>query len=122
MQLLEMLEADACLSIRQTAILSQFIEDMRAAIGEVSRVLVAGGRAIYVVGENTIEGTYIQNSKLVAEIARYSGLVLERRHERILPPNRRYLPPPATGVRRDTLDGRIRREVILSFRKPSASP
>jgi DNA modification methylase len=102
---------------RQKAILARFIEDMRAAIGEVSRVLTPNGRAIYVVGENTVRGTYIKNSEIVAAIADEVGLELAAKQTRTLPPNRRYLPPPSSRRRRGALNARMRREVILSFRK-----
>ena len=42
---------------------------MRCAINEVRRVLVPGGKAVYVVGENAIRGTYVRNSRIVSEVA-----------------------------------------------------
>src|SRR5207247_986787 len=39
---------------RDKAVLARYIDDMRRAIGEVARVLTPGGKAVYVVGENTI--------------------------------------------------------------------
>jgi hypothetical protein len=41
---------------RQRQWISAYISDMRASLREVSRVLVPGGRAVYVIGENTIRG------------------------------------------------------------------
>src|SRR5262249_56741302 len=41
-------------------ILGRYIHDMRGAIAEVGRVLAKAGRAVYVVGENTLRGTYIR--------------------------------------------------------------
>jgi DNA modification methylase len=107
------------LSGRKQAVLSRFISDMKAAVEEVSRVLVPGGKAIYVVGENTITGTYIENARIIAALARRAGLKLISRNSRELPPNRRYLPPPSR--RKGQLDGRIRREVILKFVKRANS-
>lgn len=106
------------LTRRKRAVLSRFITDMQAAIGEAARVLVPGGRAIYVVGENTIEGTYIQNAKIIIALAEMAGLKLRSQNRRALPPNRRYLPPPNHG--RQALDSRMRREVVLQFVKPRA--
>jgi DNA modification methylase len=103
---------------RHTAVLARFVEDMKASMQEVSRVLSPGGMAIYVIGENTKKGVYIRNSKIIVAIAREVGLVLHRVSTRALPPNRRYLPPPLRGSHVAALDGRIRREVILFFRKP----
>lgn len=104
------------LSRRMRNIVSAYVDDMRAAVTEVERVLVRGGRAIYVVGENTIRGTYIKNATMLKLVAEGAGLKLKAVKKRKLPPNRRYLPPPARGKR--TMDGRMRSEVILHFSKP----
>jgi hypothetical protein len=93
-------------------------ELMRNAVKEAARVLSPGGKAVYVVGENTVRGTFIANAKIVSAVAELSGLKIDGRRARELPANRRYLPPPA--IRRNApelLDGRMRREVILSFSK-----
>jgi hypothetical protein len=106
------------LSPRNESILSHYIDDMRNAVKEAARVLSPDGKAVYVVGENTVRGTFIANAKIVSAVAELSGLRIDGRRARQLPANRRYLPPPA--VRRTTaelLDGRMRREVILSFSK-----
>jgi len=106
------------LSRRKQAVLAHFISDMQSAIAEVSRVLVPGGKAIYVIGENTIKGTYIQNAKIITAIAENAGLKLRKYARRTLPPNRRYLPPPSKRKTTAGLNGRMRREVILYFSKP----
>lgn len=105
------------LSTRDQSVLTHYIEDMRRAIREVARVLAPGGKAVYVVGENTVRGTYIRNSRIVAEVARLCGLGLKERRVRNLPANRRYLPPPSSR-RSDSMNARMRREVVLAFRKP----
>lgn len=106
------------LSTRHEAMLAHYIEDMRRAVAESARVLRPGGKAIYVVGENTVRGTFIPNAKIVSAVAQSAGLNSETRRTRILPANRRYLPPPSTRSGQQSLDGRMRREVILSFSKP----
>lgn len=108
------------LSPRKRAVLSRFINDMERAIAEVSRVLAPGGKAIYVVGENTIKGTYIKNAKIIIALAQRAGLRLKYQTRRTLPPNRRYLPPPTRGRRGALLDRRMRREIVLHFIKPAA--
>jgi DNA modification methylase len=105
------------LSSRHEAVLARYIEDMHRAVKEASRVLKPGGRAVYVVGENTVRGTYIPNAQIVSAVAELSGLKMRERHSRALPANRRYLPPPSTKKAVAALDGRMRREVILSFTK-----
>ncbi|HEV7572476.1 MAG TPA: hypothetical protein VGQ21_13335 [Thermoanaerobaculia bacterium] len=105
------------LAKREQRILMRYVRDMSAAVGEASRVLVEGGKAVYVVGENTVRGTYIRNSDLVCEVARTSGLNFVDKKVRELPANRRYLPPPTGDAAAASLDGRMRREVVLSFKK-----
>jgi hypothetical protein len=88
---------------------------MRDSIAEVYRVLDRGGRAVYVVGENTIRGTYIRNSVIVSKLAESAGFTEVQRRTRALPANRRYMPPPSTSE--GSMDTRMRREVILTFAK-----
>jgi DNA modification methylase len=105
------------LSARYRAIVAGYIDDMRSAIREVSRVLVPGGSAVYVIGENTITGIYVRNAKILISLARRSGLRLKSETRRALPPNRRYMPPPKQR-RGAAFDTRMRTEVVLCFRKP----
>jgi DNA modification methylase len=106
------------LSARDKAVLTRYIEDMHRAVREVARVLAPGGKAVYVVGENTIRGTFISNSRIICDVAELCGLRFRERRVRNLPANRRYLPPPSAPRRAATMDGRMRREVVLAFRKP----
>ena len=105
------------LQARQEAILARYINDMRRSVGETSRVLASNGRAVYVVGENTVRGTFIRNAMIVEAVASTAGLRCIARRSRELPANRRYLPPPAEQAESATLGNRLRREVILTFQK-----
>ena len=105
------------LQARQERVLTRYIHDMRRVIGEAARVLADGGQAVYVVGENTIRGTFIRNSLIVEAIADSAGLRRTARRSRKLPANRRYLPPPLTQSTSAALDRRMRREVVLTFKK-----
>ncbi len=106
------------LSDRDNALLARYVWDMGGSLAEVSRVLKAGGRAVYVVGDSTVRGTFIRNSEIVAAVAKQHGLTLESRHARALPANRRYMPPPKRGAASASIEGRMRREVVLAFAKP----
>jgi hypothetical protein len=117
-KLIRSLRLNHRLSRRDKAVLSRFITDMYRAINEVSRVLVPGGSAIYVIGENTISGTYIQNAKIIRSLAELAGLKFRTQDTRKLPPNRRYLPPPSRRTTKAALNTRMRREVVLQFAKP----
>jgi len=103
---------------RNTHVLSKYIHDMRQSLSEVARVLKPSGRAVYVVGENTIRGTYVRNSIIVSAVAELAGLKLGERTTRRLPARRRYLPPPIR-LRKDaaSLDTRMGHEVVLTFKK-----
>jgi len=105
----------AALPKRQKQLVAAYISDMRLALQEVARVLVPGGRAVYVIGENTVRGVYIRNAKIVRVLAAKLGLYLQKTSRRPLPANRRYLPPPTGGAQ--TMDGRMRYEIILQLRK-----
>ena len=103
------------LNRRYKAILVRYINDMRQVIEETSRVLVNEGKAVYVVGNNTVRGTFIRNSLIVEELAGMAGLECIDRHCRELPANRRYLPPPLTQT--TALGKRIRSEIVLTMEK-----
>lgn len=109
------------LSSRHQAVLARYINDMTLAMAEVARVLVPGGLAMFVVGENTVRGTYIKTADILVAVAKRIGLRSVSRRSRILPANRRYLPPP--GPREtNRLQLRMRREIIISFRKSKRRP
>ena len=102
---------------RWESILARYIDDMWLAVGETARVLTERGKAVYVVGENTVRGTFVPNSLIVEKIANRVGLRCIERRSRDLPANRRYLPPPSKQRKQAALDVRIRREVVLTFKK-----
>lgn len=103
------------LGSKHHGILAQYICDMRNSIRETSRVMRPGGKAVYVVGENTVREAYIRTSVIIRHLAQNAGLTCSKRRTRALPSNRRYLPPPSS--RNGAMDSRMRREVILSFVK-----
>lgn len=105
------------LSARDHRLLCQYIWDMNQAISETARVLRPGAPAVYVVGDSTIRGTFIRNSRIVSVLAHRHGLSLVSRRSRRLPANRRYLPPPSAAGGESALATRMRREVVMEFRK-----
>jgi SAM-dependent methyltransferase len=118
--LVKQLGLKPALSSRNDALLAQYVWDMGQALAEVSRVLRPGGRAVYVVGDSTVRGTFIRNSSIVATVGENRGLMLHSRHSRFLPANRRYLPPPKRDRSTAGMDTRMRREVVLVFDKSAA--
>ena len=111
------LKLDPKLQARQERVLMRYIDDMRRVVGETARVLADDGQAVYVVGENTVRGTFIPNSLIVEAVGKTAGLRCTARRSRELPANRRYLPPPSAQSNSSIFDGRIRREVVLAFEK-----
>lgn len=117
--LIKALRLNPRLANRDHALLSRYIWDMERALAEVSRVLRSGGRAVYVVGDSTVRGTFIRNSTVIAAVAKKRGLSLASRQSRPLPANRRYLPPPERMGTDTSMNGRMRREVVMVFNKPA---
>lgn len=106
------------LTYRQRGILSRYIADMDCVCGEISRVLKPKGRVIYVIGDSTIGGTFISNSRIIRYLSEHHGLQFEKRETRPLVENRRYLPPPSNREAGRQMMGRMRREIILTMFKP----
>jgi tRNA G10 N-methylase Trm11 len=94
--------------------LRRYTVDLLALLGASHRVLKRDGCAVFVVGNSTLRGTYIENAAILRRAARTVGFRLARRYERELPPNKRYLPPPCTTTR-STLSARMRTETVLRF-------
>ena len=96
---------------RAKAILTRYVHDMGLVVGETAKVLAGGGTAAYVMGENTMRGTFVCNSRIVI-LAAASGLKVVSRRLRCLPPSRQYLLPsppqssPPRPSRPGSLDGR----------------
>lgn len=98
---------------RFAAILRRYAADSFKTLCEVQRVLRPGGNAVFVLGENTVRGTFVPTGRLFSLLGELAGLQRLSRRVRDLPRSRRYLPPP--GATKSDLDGRMRREVILRF-------
>jgi SAM-dependent methyltransferase len=111
------LQNAAAFAPRERRMIRRFIVDLDGAIGEVCRVLRPEGRAIYVVGDCNLRGLFVENSKIVCYLMRDHGMDWISTRRRELPTNRRYLPPPCSSKAGSQLQGRMREEVILAFRK-----
>lgn len=105
------------LAPRFRAMLAKYATDMHSVLGEIARVLVPNGRAIIVVGDCTMRGVFVSNSRAITSLAEYHGFVIHEPSRRRLPPNRRYLPPPSASSSGSRLQGRMRTEVILRLSK-----
>ena len=103
------------LSNRFHGMIDRYVLDLHAMISEVARVLKTNGQATFVMGDSCLNGVYIQNSEALVAAGSMVGLQLLEKVERELPVGSRYLPIPSSGM----LSKRMRKEVILNFRKPT---
>jgi tRNA G10 N-methylase Trm11 len=107
------------LSSRTQGILRRYVSDMEATVAEIARVLKPHGTATFVVGNSNLGGTFVQNSKALSLLAVAEGLNLVSSRVRVIPNNRRYLPPPSSG--QGSIHKRMREEVVLTFQKSKAN-
>jgi hypothetical protein len=92
----------------------RYVLDIYAVMAELHRVVKLGGRVVLVVGNSTLRGVFIENAQAVRIAAEKVGFELAARHERVLPPSRRYLPPPG-ALEVSDLGKRMRTESVLAF-------
>lgn len=109
-------EVDA-LPDRLVRMLKRYVLDMDKVLSEMYRVLKSDGRAILVVGDSSLRGTYVQNSRAIMYLGERNGFMLKSTRRRQLPENRRYLPPPNRRASGAELQTRMREEVIIKFQK-----
>jgi DNA modification methylase len=107
------------LTLRQKGFFARYVVDMDLVCSEIARVLKPGGTAILVVGDSTIKGIFISNSKVIESLSLHRGLVLTEIEKRSLPANRRYLPPPSNRDSGKQLQARMRKEIIMTLKKVS---
>ena len=100
---------------RIRGMLLRYVSDMDSVLCEISRVLKIKGRAVLVIGDSTLKGTFIQNSKALTLLGKRHGLDLQSVVRRELQENRRYLPPPTAIGAGPQLRGRMREEAIMTF-------
>jgi hypothetical protein len=106
---------------REQRLLARYALDMNGVMREIARVLAPRGRAILVIGDCTIRGVYIRNSKLLEVLGEQHGLARTSAKSRALPANRRYLPPPTSRGGDTALDARMRKEIVLTLTKGRAA-
>ena len=95
-----------------------FTKDMQKLLRQIQRVLKTQGKAVLVIGNSTVKGTYLDNARLIEATAKEVGLREISRYKREIPANHRYLPPPKPQGDQK-LAKRMREEVVLTFVKVS---
>jgi SAM-dependent methyltransferase len=102
---------------RERGMLARYVSDMDKALSEIARVLVPCGRAVLVVGDCSMRGVFVRNSRALAFLCEQHGLTVATVRRRTIPPNRRYLPPPSSRSSGRMLGNRLRHEVLLTVTK-----
>lgn len=100
------------MSERHKRIVHKYASDAGLMLIEMQRTLKPGGRLVLVLGDSTIRGNFIANSKMFRILADRLGFELLGQSKRPLDQNKRYLP---ISSRNDTLEKRMRHEVIQVF-------
>lgn len=105
-------------SAKQSAVL-RYSCDVAELLSEAARVLIPGGKGVYVVGNSNISGVPVNNTKIVINAAHQFGLVMTDYYERELLASRRYLPPPKENFEGGAIQHRMGTECIVTFVKPA---
>lgn len=96
--------------------IDRYAVDLFSVLQEANRCLRPGGRATFVVGNSCLQGVFVENSAIVTAAAKLVGLQPTGRHDREIPPSRRYLPPPA-DISLSQMKKRMRTESVLVFER-----
>jgi DNA modification methylase len=105
----------ANLNARDAAMIKRYSRDLEKSLAQTVRVLKKGGKAIYVVGNSCLRGTFIRNSEGVIKAAKAAGLTFLHEETRALPSGSRYLPMPKSLG--SALGKRMRTESVLAFER-----
>jgi DNA modification methylase len=97
---------------RHRAMIDRYAQDVWSMMTEIARVLKPGGRAVLVVGNSCLKGTFVRNSDAIICAGKKAGLRVKKKVERNLPERNRYLPMSAGA-----LSMRMRTETVLTFTK-----
>jgi DNA modification methylase len=102
---------------REQKILCRYVSDLCDILKETSRVMKKNAKAIFVVGNSSIKGTFVKNSYAISMIGKKYNLKTRSIKRRSLDDSRRYLPPPSHKKSGDFLQSRMREEVIMTMIK-----
>lgn len=101
---------------RQIATTRQYLSDLRKVLGELYRVLRPKGLALLVIGPTMLNAQKTDSEDVVTELAAAAGFYHVGSVIREIDASRRSLPVPQLFSGSD-LGKRMRREVIVAFRK-----
>ena len=102
-------------SNRDKVSLMNFTLGIHRLLRTIYRVLKPHGEAVIVMGDFRIGGVYVDSNLLIKEIAEESSLKYTNNYQRLIPSNRRYLPPPE--ISKSALGKRLRFETVTNLIK-----
>lgn len=100
------------LALRQQRIVARYVGDSTKLLTEFKRVLKPGATLALVLGNSSIRGQYIANSKIYDVLATQLRFRKLDERQRTLEVRKRYLPVVS---RNNTLENRIRHEIIQVY-------
>jgi len=98
---------------RTRPLIDRYYADLRSQLMESFRVLKPGKLALFVIGNSSIRGEYIQNNEILKFAAQKVGFEIKSENVREIPDNRRYLPVAVS--KSNSLSGRMRTEHIIEM-------
>lgn len=105
----------------KSRVLNRYFGDMRAAIGEMERVVRPGGSVIIVVGPSVIRDTLVPTHQCLADIAVHVGLDVIGVAPRNLDRDRRMMPArnmPRSVAEHTGIERRMHTEYVIGAAKP----
>jgi len=100
------------MSPRTRRVVNNYVTALGLVVDEMARVLKRSGLLTMVISDAKMEGQEISVEQIVVGLARDANLSVQEREVRLLPPDRRYLPPPKDGAQ-SALRKRMRQETVL---------
>lgn len=102
---------------RDIALTRQYLSDLRKVMGEFRRVLKPKGLVVMVIGPTILNSQRSDSAHVVTELAEAAGFDIAGTIARDIDASRRSLPIPQMFGRNEDLGKRMRREIIVAFRK-----
>lgn len=96
----------------------RYLSDLQAVLTEIHRVLKPGALAVCVVGPAVVARNRYDAAEILGDLASHARFTVVDAVVRHLDARRRTLPPPRRVPGQNSLNKRLRSEVILALRKP----
>jgi hypothetical protein len=98
--------------VKTASLIKRYLLDLRLSLIEIQRVMMRGRFAAIVIGSSTVHGLQVDSPSLIQKLAVAIGFQHIHTIMRKLDAEKRYLPFRSSGI-----DGGIRKEAVLIFKK-----